>query len=171
MCSRPTPTVLATSQSVDFFYACDGHLTDPGFATQIGESGDGTSGARKLGLSEEEIQKVKEEWEARQKQKKEKEKAEKAKEKAKEDEKEKDKETDGKNKDSKKSSSTSTSTPSPHPTPTPKPVHQRYTLHRDVFAMRLAIHRRRRQTEQAKKIAPSLPSAPHNPLPRDANIS
>lgn len=140
-------------------------MTDPGFATKVGETGDGASGARKLGLSEEEIEKVKKEWEEKQKRKKEKEKEKAAQEKGKEEEKSKDKDSNTKETESKKESSAPT--PSPQPTPSPKPTHQRYTLHRDIFAMRLTIHRKRRQTEQAKKIAPTLPSAPHIPLPQD----
>ena len=42
----------------------------------------------------------------------------------------------------------------------PAPTHQRYTLHRDIFALRLAEHRRRRQAAQAKELAPRLPGAP-----------
>lgn len=169
VCLRPTATVLATTQSVDFFYACDGHLIDPGFATQVGEAGDGVSGVRKLGLSEEEIKKVKEEWEERQRKKKEREKAEK--EKAKEEDKDKDKSAESKDKKEKTSPSTPTPSPQPTPVPAPKPTHQRYTLHRDMFAMRLTVHRKRRQTEQAKKIAPKLPSAPHNAIRNNTNLS
>lgn len=126
------------------------------------------SGARKLGLSDAEIQKVKEEWEEKQR-KKEKAEKEKEKEDAKEKEKDKTKEAEDKSNDSKKAPSPTTSAPTP--SPAPKSTHQRYTLHRDIFAMRLTIHRKRRQTEQAKRVAPTLPSAPHNPLPKDANPS
>jgi len=157
--------VLATLNTVDFLYACDTHLTDPGFASQVGESNDGVGagGAKKLGLSPEELAKVKEEWEERQKKKEEKEK-EKAKEKDKE--KEDDKEGDKDKKTKEKSSSTSPkSSVSPSPTPTATPKHERYTLHRDMFTMRLAEHRRRRQAAAAKALAPRLPGAPRSPLP------
>jgi len=158
ICNKPTTTVLATINTVDFIYTCDSHLTDPGFATQVGESTDGVTGggAKKLGLSAEEIAKVKEEWEERQKKKqKEKEQTEK----------EKDKDKEAKDKDEKKDDKSKSSTPkaSTSPTPSPQPstpTHQRYTLHRDIFAMRLAEHRKRRQTTQAKELAPRLPGAP-----------
>lgn len=114
-------------------------------------------GAKKLGLSEEEIAKVKEEWEERQRKRKEKEK-----EKEKESEKGKDKEGEKKDteKDEKSPSSTPKSSASPAPASTSTPSHQRYTLHRDIFAMRLADHRKRRQAAQAKELAPRLPGAP-----------
>lgn len=164
ICNKPTTTVLATINTVDFIYACDNHLTDPGFATQVGESADGGAGAgaKKVGLSAEEIAKVKEEWEERQKKKKEKEKEEGDKDK----DKDKEKEANDKNDKSKASSpkASAVSTPSPQPS-TPTPSHQRYTLHRDIFAMRLAEHRKRRQTAQAKELAPRLPGAPRGAIP------
>lgn len=137
----------------------------------MGESNDGVGagGAKKLGLSSEEIAKVREEWEERQKRKR---------EKAKEKEKETEGDKDGKDKkegakDDKKASSPTPETPKPSSTPsTPSsagtsstPTHQRYTLHRDIFSMRLAEHRRRRQVAQAKELAPRLPSAPRTTLP------
>lgn len=136
MCYKPTTTVLATINTVDFLYTCPGHLEDRGFASKLGGV-DGVGGGRKMGLSDEEIAKVKEEWEQKQKAKveKEKEKAKKEKEKKEGDEgdskdkdKDKDKET---GKDESKSpkipGSLSTSTP-------PTPAHERYALHRDYFA-------------------------------------
>lgn len=170
ICYKPTTTVLATANTVDFIYACDTHLSDRGFATQVGETQDGVDagGARKLGLSSEEIAKVKEQWGERQKRRQEKAK-EKEKEKeaeSKDGEKDKDKEKD-KAKDSKKDTKAPTPSPassSAASTPgTPPPAtHQRYTLHRDIFALRLAEHRKRRQATQAKALAPLLPSAPRS---------
>jgi hypothetical protein len=52
------------------------HLTDPGFANPV-EGSDSTGGARKPGLSPEEIAKVKQDWEDLQRRKKEKEEAKK----------------------------------------------------------------------------------------------
>ncbi|KAH9894389.1 VPS4-associated protein 1 [Cubamyces lactineus] len=168
VCYKPTTTVLATINTVDFIYTCDTHLSDPGFASQVGTSSDGVGagGAKKLGLSPEEIAKVKQEWEERQKKKT---------EKAKEKEKEKDKAKDGKDsrgaEEKEKGSSKETDkkvpgslSPATPPTP-PTPSHQRYTLHRDIFALRLAEHRRRRQAVQAKELVPRLPGAPATPLP------
>jgi AAA-ATPase Vps4-associated protein 1 len=122
----------------------------------MGESGDGAKGSRKMGLSAEEIKKVKEEWEEKQKQKKDKEK-----DKAKEKEKEKDGSKDKKETTTTDQASTST----PSAPQTPAPAHQRYTLHRDFFAMRLAEHRKRRNVAQAKELAPRLPIAPRDALP------
>ncbi|KAJ3776621.1 DUF1742-domain-containing protein [Lentinula raphanica] len=162
ICFKPTTTVLATINTIDFLYACDSHLTDPGFASLVNDTKDGASGAPKPNLSSDEIAKVKEEWEEKQKRKAEKEK-EKAKEQKTDDKKDNDKqkEESGTN----KSSSSSPKPKSPGslspPTPqTPPATHQKFTLHRDIFSMRLAEHRKRRQTAQAKDLAPRLPGAP-----------
>lgn len=136
----------------------------------MGDSSDNLAGARKLQLSEEEIQKVKEEYEEKQKRRKEKEKQavdDAAKKESKEEEKEKEKEK-GKTTEKDKSSTTGTQRPSQSPpsssaTPTP-PTHQRYTLHREIFAMRLDVHRKRRLNAQAREVAPRLPSAPRAPV-------
>jgi hypothetical protein len=155
VCYKPTNTVLATINTVDFLYTCPIHLTDPNFASPLGDSGDGLGGgSRKMGLSAEEIAKVKEEWEERQKQKLEKEKA---KQKEKMDEKEKTGEKE--KKDNVKETESRTLTPTP-----PLPTHQRFTLHRDFFAMRLSEHRKRRQMVQVKELAPRLPGAPRGGL-------
>ncbi|KDQ64901.1 hypothetical protein JAAARDRAFT_118413 [Jaapia argillacea MUCL 33604] len=165
VCYKPTTTVLATINTTDFIYSCDGHLKDPGFASPIGESSDGVGagGAKKMGLSAEEIAKVKEDWEERQKKKKEKEK-EKAKAKEGDDKGDsKDKEAKDEKQDTTtpKSPGSFPSTPST-PTPSSTPTHQQFTLHRDIFAMRLAEHRKRRQASQAKELAPRLPGAPRD---------
>jgi len=118
-------------------------------------------GAKKLGLSTEEIAKVKEEWEERQRKKKESEKeSEKGKEKD-EESKEKD---EKKNEKAKSAASKASASPVSQPS-TPTPTHLRYSLHRDIFAMRLGEHRKRRQTAQAKELAPRLPGAPRGGLP------
>ncbi|KAL5488304.1 hypothetical protein ACEPAI_6412 [Sanghuangporus weigelae] len=165
VCSRPTTIVLATKDSVDFFYTCDGHLKDAGFASLIGESGDSLAGARKLGVSDEEIQKIKEEYERRQQKKREKVDKEKDKsdDKGKDDSKE---ETEG---EKAKAKNTTSSSPAQAPsqssgTSTPTVSHQRYVLHRDIFAMRLGVHRKRRQVAKAKEVAPRLPSVPRAPV-------
>ncbi|KAK7060272.1 hypothetical protein VNI00_001037 [Paramarasmius palmivorus] len=161
VCFKPTTTVLATINTVDFIYTCPAHLNDPGFATQVGEASDAASGARKMGLSAEEIEKVKKEWEEKQKAKKDKEK-EKEKEKT-----DNDKEKEEKKDDDKKSKETTPKSPPispPSTSPSPGPTHQRYTLHRDFFAMRLAEHRKRRQATQAKELAPRLPGAPRGDI-------
>lgn len=158
--------MLATIKTVDFIYVCDGHLKDPGFATQVVDTTDNVGGGTaKLGLSTEEIAKVKQEWEERQKKRKQ------EKEKAKEDEK-KEKEADEKesgkaatkDKEVEKPKSPGALTPPSTTSSPPPPTHERYTLHRDMFALRLAEHRRRRQIAQAKELAPRLPGAPRESL-------
>jgi AAA-ATPase Vps4-associated protein 1 len=142
--------VLATAQTVDFIYVCENHLTDPGFASPIADPAE-----TKKVVSAEEIAKVKEEWEAKQKRK-----AEKAKEKEKK---------EGDDKEEEKKTTTITKEPAPvklpitPPTP-PTPTHKKYALHRDMFALRLTEHRKRRQTAQVKALAPRLPGAPRDSL-------
>jgi hypothetical protein len=125
-------------------------LSDPGFATPVK-----AEEPEKPALSEEELKKIKEEWEAKQKAKKEKEK-EKAKEKDKED-----KDKDKSKTPPKASTSSILSTPSPTPSTS---SHAKYVLHRQIFAMRQSEHRKRRQVAQAKQIAPLLPFVPPGQL-------
>ncbi|KAF9247132.1 hypothetical protein BU15DRAFT_69970 [Melanogaster broomeanus] len=147
ICYKPTTTVLATIDTTDFHPESD---------------------TKKTGASLEEIAKVKEEWEEKQRRKKE--------------NKDKEKDTEGKDKnqegneagDGKKAEGSQekkpditkapTSSSSGQSTPASKPTHERYILHRDIFALRVADHRRRRQAAQAKDLAPRLPGAPRSTL-------
>jgi hypothetical protein len=167
--------VLSTVNTTDWIYTCDNHLKDPGFASPLGESDDGTAPgtAQKAGLSAEEIAQVTKEWEERQKRKqqkaKEREKEAKA-EADKDSNKDKTEEKDGKMKgdgDSKdpKVSPPSSKSPSAPLSPAPTPPRARYALHRDIFAMRQHEHRKRKQTAQAKDLAPRFPTAPTSSLP------
>ncbi|KAJ7233148.1 VPS4-associated protein 1 [Mycena haematopus] len=167
VCYKPTTTVLATINTVDFLYTCPVHLTDPGFASPFVDP----AAASKPALSQEDIGKVVAEWEDRQKRKKEKEKADK--EKADKDKSDKDKDKDAKaasDKDSKdiakdKVENDSLKVPgSLSPKPATTPTHERFTLHRDMFSLRLGEHRKRRQAAQAKDLAPRLPGAPRGTL-------
>ncbi|KAG8956566.1 hypothetical protein FRC04_000044 [Tulasnella sp. 424] len=152
VCLRQTTTVLATVDVVDFLYTCDNHLSDPGFATLV------PSETSKPQVSAEEIERVKKEYEEKQKAKKEKEEAAK---------KEAAKEKDGKDKgaDPKTAAVPKKSTP-PATTPTPPapstPSHQKYTLHRQMFQMRLDEHKKRRQAKEVKEVAPKFPIAPRS---------
>jgi len=120
-------------------------------------------------LSEAEIQKVKEEWDAKQKVKKGKEP-------------EKEKKDGSKDKDAKDKDGTKADQNTEKPTPSSsstiattqltQPSHPRFTLHRQIFAMRLAEHKKRRRVQVAKTKLPSVPLAstwsnipPPPPLP------
>lgn len=151
--------MLATINTTDFLYTCPAHLEDRGFATSVGDTSDESDAAQKPKLSAEEIEKIKSEWEEKQKQKKQKEEEKRKKE-------EEEKKEDGKSEKKDKPTKSPTPPVVPTPSPTPaKPSHERYTLHRDIFALRQAEHRRRRQTAQAKDLAPRLPGAPRGSLP------
>ncbi|KAG7445864.1 DUF1742-domain-containing protein [Guyanagaster necrorhizus] len=160
VCYKPTTACLATINAVDFLYTCQTHLTDRGFVSAVQEE------PAKPALSEDEIAKVKEEWEEKQKRKAERER-EKEKEKKKVDkekDKEKDEDDDKGKKDKKSMSPKSSPSPASPSTPKPSVAHQRFTLHRDIFTMRQTEHRRRRQAAQAKDLAPRLPGAPRGEL-------
>lgn len=153
----------------DFFYTCDTHLTDPGFATAI----EPDPANQKVTLNEDDLKKIKDEWEERQKKNKEEKEAK---------EKEKEKEKKGKESTSGLTSwvgwatgsgSPSSSTPSPDPSKKPQlsslfsapgatPSHQKFILHRQIFMMRQTAFRKKRQVSQANAIAPRLPIVPSN---------
>lgn len=113
-----------------------------------------------MGLSTEEIAKIKEEWELKQRLKKD--KTDKSKTSTSTD----DTSKDGDSEKEKKSSTPTSPLPGSLPvsgTSTPnaaKPTHLRYSLHRDFFAMRLGEHRKRKQAKQMQELAPRLPGAP-----------
>ncbi|EUC57721.1 AAA-ATPase Vps4-associated protein [Rhizoctonia solani AG-3 Rhs1AP] len=115
ICSKPTTTVLSTQPVVDFIYACDTHLSDPGFATLQAPAASPTPSA-----SAEEIAKVKAEWEAKQKKKQE------------QAEKEKEGEKDGEKKEGEKDKIVSPKPASPLPVASGSstPRHDKYVLHR-----------------------------------------
>lgn len=109
-------------------------------------------------LSAEEIAQLKVDLEERQKRK-----AEKAKEKKETEKANGDTKDDGKSKDESGKDKTPPKAASPTPVPTPQqPSHEKYALHRDIFALRTAEHRKRKQTAQAKDLAPRLPPAPRS---------
>lgn len=142
ICLRQTTTVLATIDVLDFLYACENHLTDPGFASPL------PSEPVKPQVSAEEIARIKKEYEEKQKAKKDKEKADKEKE-----------AKDGKEEKEKAKSPTPADTPA-SPSPSTPTTHQRYALHRQVYQMRCDDHRKRRNAKQAREVAPKLPIAP-----------
>ena len=170
ICYKPTVNVLATIDTADFFYTCPVHLTDRGFATRVP---DPEPEPKKPSISPEEIARVKQEWEEKQRQKK-----DTPQKKEGDGDEKKDggegqrKDTEGKeagaadSQQEKKPANAVTplASASPSEPTTPRPTHERYVLHRDIFALRTADHRRRRQAAQAKDLAPRLPGAPRSLL-------
>ncbi|KAL2022180.1 hypothetical protein VTK56DRAFT_6009 [Thermocarpiscus australiensis] len=70
ICFKPSSSVLITPDNKDWFYVCPAHLKDPGFCTpKIDQA---AIEARKKRELEEEIDRVKKQYEERQKKKKEK---------------------------------------------------------------------------------------------------
>lgn len=144
MCNRETRTVLWNPQ--DWLYTCDTHLTDPGFATLVVDPAPAAP-ASKPTLSEEELKKIKEEWEERQKKKKEAAAAV---------------NTDGETKkdDAKPVMENKRPPAQLFTSPNAEPAHQKYTLHRQIFAMRVNALKKKQQASQAKAVAPRLPIVP-----------
>lgn len=89
ICYKPSTSVLITPEKQDFFYVCAIHLKDTKFATPVID--EEAIAARKKKEMDEELERVKKEYEEKQKKKKDKEKS-------KEDDKDK---SDEKNKDAK----------------------------------------------------------------------
>ena len=145
MCNRETRTVLWNPQ--DWLYTCDTHLTDPGFATLVVDPAPAAPVA-KPAPSEEELKKIKEEWEERQKKKKDAAAAA-----------TQDRET---GKDDAKPAEMENKRPPAQAftSPNAEPTHQKYTLHRQIFAMRVNALKKKQQASQAKAVAPRLPIVP-----------
>jgi AAA-ATPase Vps4-associated protein 1 len=144
MCNRETRTVLWNPQ--DWLYTCDTHLTDPGFATLVVDPAPAAS-TTKPALSEEELKKIKEEWEDRQKKKKEAAAVDK----------------DGKTTEEDANSAATENKKPPaqlFASPNAEPTHQKYTLHRQIFVMRANALKKKQQASQVKAVAPRLPIAP-----------
>jgi len=151
--------VLATINTADFVYTCQTHLSDRGFATKVEPA--------QRSVSSEEIDEAKREWEKKQAAKREKEaQKEKDKDNDKEKDKEKDKDKDKseeQTKEGKGKASPASSLKQSPASPTPA-IHEKYVLHRDIFALRQAEHKKARQAKAAKELAPRLPGAPSGSL-------
>lgn len=146
MCNRETRTVLWNPQ--DWLYTCDTHLTDPGFATLIVDPSP-VAPPPNPALNEEELKKIKEEWEERQKKRKDAAVAA---------------NKDGETKKADMRAVITTENKKPpaqlFTSPNAEPTHQKYTLHRQVFAMRVNALKKKQQASQAKAVAPRLPLVP-----------
>jgi hypothetical protein len=171
VCSKPTAVCLATTNATDFLYACEAHLSDSGFATELVDPGAAAAAAAvaKEAVSKEEIARIKAEWEAKE-----------ARRKAKDKDKDKDTKTKSDGKDvggeaeMEEGGKKGAKSPSPSGTTSPTaagsgsgaatPTHKRYSLHRDFFAMRQAEHRRKKQTKQTQELVPRFPGAPHGSI-------
>lgn len=177
VCYKPTATVLATIDTADFFYTCPIHLTDRGFATRAPEP-EPEPGPKKPSVSPEEIAKVKQEWEKKQRQKKDKVQEKEGSqvdgdgkngEGVHKDAEGKEADAATKGEEVKKPATAVKAVVVPSTSsseePTSRPTHERYVLHRTIFALRTTDHRRRRQAVQTKNLAPRLPGAPTGLLP------
>jgi len=128
VCSKETTTCLATIDVSDFLYTCPSHLTDTGFAVPLAQP------ATKPTITQEDIDRVKAEYEEKHKKM--------------ERDKDKGKGEDDKTKTSKaKAPSLSLEKPPP---PT------KFALHRQFFEMRTNEWK----TKQAREIAKQLPALP-----------
>jgi len=69
VCYKPTSSCLITPDNRDFFYVCDGHLKDPGFASPIVSDEEKESDKKKDEMTKA-IEEVKKEYEEKRKNKK-----------------------------------------------------------------------------------------------------
>lgn len=138
ICFKGTTTVLATPDGTsDFLYTCTSHLTDPGFAKEIEDP------------LKAQIEQAKKEYEERL-----------AKRKAKKAKKAKSKDKDKDKKEDKDSSDEELKPPKELPAGPKK-----YTLHRDIFAIREDRIKQRTMAKKAKEVTLVLPSAPKGGFP------
>ncbi|KAF7537404.1 hypothetical protein G7054_g3719 [Neopestalotiopsis clavispora] len=89
ICYKPSTSVLVTPEKQDFFYVCPAHLKDTRFATPIVD--EAAIAAKKKKEMDEELERVKKEYEEKQKKKQEKSKGD---DKSKSDDKDKDEKAD-----------------------------------------------------------------------------
>ena len=155
ICYKATASVLTTPDSKDWFYTCDGHLKDPGFASPVIDK-EAEEAKRKKEELEKEIEKVKQEYAEKHKARKDKKKkvdkvekdsAEKAAD-AKDD-----KERDDKIKELENSTEASKSANEPRV----------FELHRSIYQMRINKLRNAQEAkrmQQRMKDPNSFPSVP-----------
>lgn len=174
VCSRPSSVVLVshTAGASDFFYVCVSHLADRHFATKIqtqspaSDNSITTSARLPDKVSQEEIDKVKAEWEQRQRDKRKQSSTETP---AKDDKKEpqqgwlayiassiKDSTAGGSTNDQdKQQSALAKSSP---PTSSAPVSHEHYALHRSFYNMRVDAHNKVLANKRAKEL--NFPSVP-----------
>uniref|UniRef100_A0A060T9N6 ARAD1B00594p n=1 Tax=Blastobotrys adeninivorans TaxID=409370 RepID=A0A060T9N6_BLAAD len=153
VCYKPTSTVLVTPDGTsDFFYVCEGHLKDAGFATPQVDPETTAAQERKKAL-EAEIQVLEEKWK-RYEAKKDKEKK---KDKGKDKDKESDKDEAGEGKELKKEKSDlQQKLQSDTQIAERKP--RVFVLHKNIYSMRLSNWRQVQQSKQTRQLLskPSL---------------
>ncbi|KAB8288870.1 hypothetical protein EYC80_010773 [Monilinia laxa] len=152
ICYKPSASVLITPENKDFFYVCPSHLKDKGFATPIID--EAAIAAKKKKEMDDEIERVKQEFEEKQKKKKQKEKEaanNDGKEKDGKDKKDDGKEDEKKTEEKKKSDAAS----SPAQTSTPDEEHRVFSLKKALYQQRLD---KKKQAEIAKRNLRCLPS-------------
>ncbi|KAI1474360.1 DUF1742-domain-containing protein [Daldinia eschscholtzii] len=151
VCFKPSTSVLITPDNKDFFYVCPAHLKDRGFCSPVVDHD--AIAAKKKKEMEDEIERVKKEYEEKQRKKKEKESEKSKKE----------------NEDKEKKESEKKDEPSP-PVKTPPKADEEprvFTLQKNFYQQRLD---RKRAAEMAKRNRERLsnpnyfPSVPKDPL-------
>lgn len=192
VCLRPTSIILVSNSipTQDWFASCESHLSDRHFASRIQSSSiikqESAGQERSLSdkVSKEEIQKVKKEWEQREKEKKEKKEKEKEEKKKEGDEKDKDKKEKEKEKSwletitspfsqeevkpsgrgassTSKANNESTNQSISNTNTGPK-EHERYSLHRDFYQMRVEERKKKEALKRAAEL--KMPQAPKGAL-------
>ncbi|BFZ61784.1 hypothetical protein YB2330_002860 [Saitoella coloradoensis] len=150
ICKKFTTTVLITPDQADFFYACNGHLSDTGFATPVVDKEAEAKKAREAEI-EKEVERLKKKH-AEKQSKKDKDSKDSDSEKIKDDA-----------KDDKKWVDKSSSRPQ---TPTAAPDPRVFTLHRQIYAMRAnrwkELQRQNKTQQMLADGATAFPSVPRS---------
>ncbi|KAI9829057.1 MAG: hypothetical protein M1832_000080 [Thelocarpon impressellum] len=161
ICYKPTTSVLITPDSRDFFYVCNGHLTDKGFCSPIIDEAAAKRAADEA--RQREIEAVKKEYEEKQRKKEEKKKQkEKGKEKGKSKEENKDEKMDETAAAKKDDKDTTPAEPTPSQKADEPP--RVFTLHKNFYQMRVDrlrnadLAKRTRERLKNPSAFPSVPS-------------
>ncbi|KAJ8099276.1 VPS4-associated protein 1 [Lipomyces tetrasporus] len=172
ICYKPTPVVLVSEDGKnDFFYACQTHLQDRGFATPVSNAA--ADAARKMKDElEKEIEKVKKDWEEHLKDKKKaREKREKQRKEEKDSDKTKDendaKSTDRREKQDHKEQMAKLEEKKEDATKRAEAEQRIFVLNKDIYSMRLNTYRNIQRSKRAAELLSkpgALPSVPtHDP--------
>ncbi|CAO1629092.1 unnamed protein product [Sympodiomycopsis kandeliae] len=179
ICSRPTPVVLVSvkAQAEDFFYICANHLNDRNFATLIPQQQQQQQQQQQSKqeerlpdkVSKEEIERVKQEWIARQAAKKDK-KADENKDSDKKEEEQqkgwlayiastiKDSTIGASSAPANKPAVTASTPPPAAASTTTPPSHEHYALHRSFYQMRIDAYNKKVAIKRAKEL--NFPAVP-----------
>lgn len=164
ICFKPSTSVLITPDNKDFFYVCPGHLQDRQFCTPIIDQA--AVEAKKKAALEEEVARVKKEYEEKQRKKKEKEAAEKKSDKEKDKHTDKDSKANDEKTEAEKTEAEKSGKPTESKSPEPEEEPREFELKRMFYQERInkkrnaEIAKRNRERMRDPNFFPSVPKGP-----------